>query len=84
MARAYKVHPSEQTAAWTSDRRRYLEYVEHLLEELLPTAADVRGAWPPGAPPALPVSEMPPELHRLCRKRDQLSDSVMLFAAIRC
>jgi hypothetical protein len=82
MARTYKVRPFEQTAAWSSDRRRYLEYVEHLLEELLPTAAGVLSAWPPGAPPALPISEMPPALHRLCRKRDRLSDSVMLFAAM--
>jgi hypothetical protein len=82
MARTYRVRPFEPTAAWSSDRRRYLEYVEHLLEELLPTAAEVLAAWPPGAPPALPVNEMPPGLHRLCRKRDRLSDCVMLFAAM--
>ena len=82
MARTYKVRPFEQMSAWTSDRHRYLEYVEHLLEELLATAAEVKSTWPSGARSALPVSEVPPELHRLCRKRDRLSDSVMLFAAM--
>ncbi len=33
-------------------------------------------------PQLLPVDEIPPELHRLCRKRDRLSDSIMLFAAM--
>jgi hypothetical protein len=82
MARAYKVYPFEQTSAWTSDRRRYFQYAEHSLEELLPIAAEVLASWPHGAPSAIEVGDMPPELHRLCRKRDRLSDSVMLFAAM--
>jgi hypothetical protein len=82
MARTYKVYPFVQTAAWTSDRRRYLQYVEQLLEELLPITAEVQAAWPPGASSAIPVGQMPPVLHRLCRKRDRLSDSVMLFSAM--
>ena len=33
-------------------------------------------------PQSLPLDEMPPELHRLCRRRDRTSDSIMLFAAM--
>jgi len=82
MTYSYRIRPVEQVGAWSTDHRRYYQYAEQGLEELIPLAATVCQSWPSNTPEVLPVSEIPLELRRLCRQRDRLSDSVMLFAAI--
>jgi len=67
---------------WRTEHRRYHEYVEQALQELGGLAAEVSRKWPADGPAFLPMTELPADLHRLCRRRDHLSDSIRLFAAI--
>jgi hypothetical protein len=82
MSQAFKVRPVAQVGAWSTDHRRYFANAAHGLDELILLADEVARRWPPEAPPLLQVDQMPPGLHELCRRRDHLSDSLMLFAAI--
>jgi hypothetical protein len=68
--------------AWITEHRRYYEYLAFGLEELGDVALSVEAQWPDNAPLLLPVEEMPPALHRLCRQRDALAASLVMFAAM--
>jgi hypothetical protein len=82
MSKAFTVRPVAQTGAWSTDHRRHFDYAARGLEELIPLAEEVVRQWPADAAPLLQVDRMPQGLHELCRRRDHLSDSVALFAAI--
>lgn len=67
---------------WITEHRRYYEYLGFGLEELSDVALSVEAQWPDDAPLLLPVEDVPPALHRLCRKRDALAASMVVFAAM--
>ena len=80
---AFSLRPHDVIGAWTSDDRRHVESAEQLLLELEAVSAQVVEQWP------LPIGETVqnaeadhPELYALVRKRDRISDSVRIFAAL--
>jgi hypothetical protein len=67
---------------WSTNHRRYYSSAEQTLQELVPLADEVVKRWPANSGTILRKDQQPPGLHELCRRRDRVSDSVKLFAAI--
>lgn len=74
----------DRAGGWISDSQRYVSNAEEFLQELEAVASEVVARWPfpPGPGGALVGSAIPLELWDLARKRDRLSDSVRIFAAM--
>ena len=82
MARSYQIPPfDDPSVALATSRSRYYRDAEMFLDELVELAHQVAETWPPGLPDVAQLEEEHPELHQLCRRRDRLSNAVMLFAA---
>ena len=73
---------SQPSAAWRTNHRKFYDYAIRLSIDLVPAAEAVLQVWPDGAQDALPLEQQPQGLHELCLKRNILSDSTKLFAAI--
>lgn len=80
---AFSLRTHNVIGVWSSDARRHVESAEQLLLELEAVSAQVKEQWP------LPMSETVrngevdhPELYALVRRRDRISDSVRIFAAL--
>jgi hypothetical protein len=83
MPYSYHVRPFDHNSiAWSTSRHRYYRDAEMFLEELIEVADQVVKAWPPGLPDIAQLEREHPHLHRLCRRRDRLSNAAMMFAAI--
>jgi len=81
--KAFALRSHHAEGAWSSDDRRHFENASRLLGELEVVAQQVIQQWPLPADQTVRDAEKEhPELWALVRKRDQLSDSVQIFAAM--
>lgn len=76
------VRPSSTPGGWFVDDKRFFQCSHALLSELETTAAEVLNQWPKPLPESVKQDEASPELWRLVRRRDMLSDSVKVFSAM--
>lgn len=77
----FRIRPTVYPGAWLTNHRRYYEYLRFQLADLEDCQAFIDANWPDpeGAPIAV---EHDPALHKLCRRRDAITDSIVVFAAM--
>lgn len=79
----FVLRPHSAEGAWSTDDRRHLESAEQLLTELEAVCAQVTQRWPLQQDETVRDAERDhPDLYALVRRRDRLSDSVRIFAAM--
>lgn len=78
----FSIRNHDAVGFWLSDDRRFFEAAKLQLGELEVVAAQVKAQWPIPGDQTLRDGQSHPELWSLTRKRDLLSDSVKIFAAI--
>ena len=79
----FTLRPHAVTGSWGADHRRHAESARQLLTELETICEEVLNMWPlPHGQTVQNAETEFPELYALVRKRDRLSDSVRIFAAM--
>jgi hypothetical protein len=76
------VRPSSTSGGWFVDDKRFYQYSHALLSELEAVAVEVKAQWPKPPSEAVKQQEASPDLWRLARRRDMLSDSVKVYSAM--
>lgn len=76
------VRESSTSGGWFVDDRRYYQYCQALLSELEDVAAEVKAQCPKTPSESVKQQEASPDLWRLGRRRDMLSDSVKVYSAM--
>jgi hypothetical protein len=76
------IRPHGTTAKWSSSHNHYAEYADACLGDLIAAIGAVNSMWP--GPLGQPVEDgrASPELWEAARRRDYLSDSSIIFAAL--
>lgn len=77
-----QVFRADRVGGWLVDDKRYYENAHVLLAELEHAVAEVNGQWPKSLSDAVQEGETTQAHWSLARKRDLLSDSVKVFAAM--
>jgi len=78
----FSIRNHDAVGFWLSDDRRFFEAAKLQLGELEVIAAQVKAQWPIPEGQALRDGHNYPELWLLARRRDLLSDSVLIFSAM--
>lgn len=82
-SKTFTLRPHHADGAWSTDDRRHFGNAIRLLRELEAVAEQVKSQWPVPLDQTVRHAEKDhPELWALVRRRDQLSDSVRIFAAM--
>ncbi len=76
------IRSSSTPGAWFSDTARYHEYARLLLTELKDVTSKLKSEWPVPESETVRSPDDHPGLWDLTRKRDSLSDSVIIFSAM--
>ncbi len=76
------VRPPDTPGVWLVNDRRYFENAHTLLDELVSVVEEVNRQWPKPLSESVKEHETTAAHWRLARKRDLLSDSVKVFAAM--
>lgn len=80
--RPFSIRNHDAVGYWLSDDRRFFEAAKLQLSELEIVSAQVKKQWPIPQGQTLRDGQNFPELWSLTRKRDLLSDSVIIFCAM--
>ena len=76
------VRPSSTSGGWFVDDKRFYQYSHTLLSELETVAIEVKAQWPKASSESVKQQEASPDLWRLARRRDMLSDSIKVYSAM--
>lgn len=79
----FSVHPHDLQGTWESNFRRYRAYAHELLSELEQLTELVENKWP-SLSEGSPITDKSsnPDLWKLARSRDRISDSVRIYTAM--
>jgi hypothetical protein len=66
---------------WQSDDFRYRQYAKELLVELIEISGEIKRSWPIDLSSSIDGG-MYPEINKLVKKRDLISDSIRIFSAM--
>ena len=78
----FQIRPISTTGAWLTNTNRYCEYAQLCLAELKEITQKIKDDWPIPQGETIRNPEEFPQLFMLTKKRDALSDSVMMFVAM--
>jgi hypothetical protein len=79
----FVLRPHDEPIGFESNERRYFRYAKSLLPQLEDKCRKVVDAWPvPRGEPVRDAESSYPELSAMIDERDQLSDSIRVYAAM--